>query len=92
MRILAVIPALLIGACQVSSGPGNNQTTVQLSTEAAENSAEALLNEAEQAASNIANRAERVGEKIENKVGDVDVDVDVGDRNSNSAEGNAAQQ
>ena len=83
MRLLAVLPLLLLGACQVSKE--NNETRVQLNADKAQSGAEALLNEAEKAAGNAAERLERVADKAGEKVdkidvGNINVGVDLGNK------------
>ncbi len=83
MRIALALPALLLGACQVTKDDANDSMTVEYNQDLAENAVADAGNAAENVASDIGNDAERTGDKIENTVGDVDVDVDV-DRNTAS--------
>jgi hypothetical protein len=77
MRILIALSAvLLLGACQVSKS--NNEVSVSYNQEVAENTAADVGNTVENAANDIGNDLEKTGEKIQNKVGNVDVDVKVG--------------
>ncbi len=77
MRAAIVIPVLLLGACQVTKDDANDSVTVEYNQDVAENAAADVANTAENIAADIGNDVERTGDKIENKVGDVDVDVDV---------------
>ena len=85
MRILFAVPLLLLGACQVSKD--DNSTTISFNEDVAANAAEDVGSAAQNLGSAIANEAEATADKVENKVGDVDVDVNVtrdkGDEHSN---------
>ncbi|HEX6411238.1 MAG TPA: hypothetical protein VFZ88_11705 [Sphingomicrobium sp.] len=87
MRILMAVPLLLLGACNVDRDAGNDTTTVSFNEEVAANTLEDVGNTAENIGGAIANEAEQTAAKVENKVGDVDVDVNVtrngGDEHSN---------
>ena len=87
MRILMAVPLLLLGACNVDRDAGNDTTTVSFNEEVAANTLEDVGNTAENIGGAIANEAEESAAKVENKVGDVDVDVNVtrngGDEHSN---------
>ena len=77
MRAALVIPALLLGACQVTKDDANDSVTVEYNQDVAENAAADVANTAGTIGADIANDVERTGDKIANEVGDVDVDVDV---------------
>lgn len=77
MRILMAAPLLLLAACNVDRDAGNDTTTVSFNEEVAANTLEDVGNTAENIGGAIANEAEQTAAKVENKVGDVDVDVDV---------------
>ncbi len=77
MRAAIVIPALLLGACQVTKDDANDSMTVEYNQDLAENAAADVSNTAETIGGQIANDVERTGDKVQNEVGDVDVDVDV---------------
>ena len=78
MRALILIaPALLLGGCQVTEDKGNNQVTVAYNQDVAENAAEDIGNTAENIGGMIANDVDATADKVRNKVGDVDVDVNV---------------
>ena len=87
MRILMAVPLLLLGACNVDRDAANDTTTVSFNEEVAANTLEDVGNTAENIGGAIANEAEQTAAKVENKVGDVDVDVNVtrngGDEHSN---------
>ena len=87
MRILMAVPLLLLSACNVDRDAGNDTTTVSFNEEVAANTLEDVGNTAENIGGAIANEAEQTAAKVENKVGDVDVDVNVtrngGDEHSN---------
>jgi hypothetical protein len=87
MRILLAAPLLLLGACNVDRDAGNDTTTVSFNEEVAANTLEDVGQTAENIGGAIANEAEQTAAKVENKVGDVDVDVNVtrngGDEHSN---------
>lgn len=70
-------PLLLLGGCNVDRDAGNDTTTVTFNEDVAENTLEDVGNAAENIGGAIANEAEQTADKVENKVGDVDVDVDV---------------
>ena len=77
MRAVFIIPALLLGACQVSTDDANDSMTVAYNQDVAENAASDVANTAGSIAEDIGNDIERTGDKVQNEVGDVDVDVDV---------------
>ena len=77
MRILIAVPLLMLGACNVDRDSGNGTTTVSFDESAAANTAEDVGAAAENIGEAIANDVERTADKVQNKVGDVDVDVDV---------------
>ena len=75
MRIALALPLLLLAACEVSKDEANGTTSVTYNEEVAANMAADVGNTAENVAADIGNEARTTGEKIENRVGDVDVDV-----------------
>ena len=77
MRAAIVLPVLLLGACQVTKDDANDSVSVAYNQDIAENAAADVANTAETIGADIANDVERTGDKVQNKVGDVDVDVDV---------------
>lgn len=88
MRILIAAPLLLLGACNVDRDAGNDTTTVSFNEDVAENTLADVGNAAENIGGAIANEAEETADKVENKVGDVDVDVNVSRDTGNHADGN----
>ena len=88
MRILIAAPLLLLGACNVDRDAGNDTTTVSFNEDVAENTLADVGNAAENIGGAIANEAEETADKVENKVGDVDVDVNVSRDTGNRADGN----
>jgi hypothetical protein len=87
MRLLIAAPLLLLGACNVDRDAGNETTTLSFNEAIAENTLEDVGATAENIGGAIANEAEQTAAKVENKVGDVDVDVNVtrngGDEHTN---------
>ena len=87
MRLLIAAPLLLLGACNVDRDAGNETTTLSFNEAVAENTLEDVGQTAENIGGAIANEAERTADKVENKVGDVVVDVNVtrntGDEHTN---------
>jgi len=87
MRLLIAAPLLLLGACNVDRDAGNETTTLSFNEAVAENTLEDVGQTAENIGGAIANEAERTADKVENKIGDVDVDVNVtrntGDEHTN---------
>jgi hypothetical protein len=78
MRIaLAVIPLLLLGACQVSKDDNNGTTSVTYNSDVAENAASDVGNTAENIANDIGSDVKNTSEKIQNKVGNSDASVNV---------------
>jgi len=75
MRIALAIPLLLLGACQVSKDENNGTTSVTYNSDVAENAAADVGNTASNIAADIGNDVKTTGDKIQNKVGDVDVNV-----------------
>jgi hypothetical protein len=78
MRNFALLPLLMLAACNVSTDSRNDQVTVGFNDVGIENAADAVANDAEQAASDIGNTVEGAGQRIENQVDNLDIDVDVG--------------
>ena len=73
MRVLFAVPLLLLGACQVTKD--DNSTTLSFNEDVAANAAEDIGNAAENLGGAIAKEADQTAAKVENKVGDIDVDV-----------------
>jgi hypothetical protein len=76
MRIAIIIPLLLLGACNVSKE--GNAVTVQYDQNTAQNTAADIGNTAQNIAADIGNDVKKTGDKIENKVGNTDVSVKIG--------------
>jgi hypothetical protein len=87
MRLFIAAPILLLCACNVDRDAGNETTTLSFNEAVAQNTLEDVGETAENIGGAIANEAEQTVDKVENKVGDVDVDVNVtrngGDEHSN---------
>ena len=79
MRILLLLPALALGACQVTKDDQNDSITATYNEDVAENAASDVGNFAEDVANDVQETAEKVGDKAENV--DVDVDVDANKAN-----------
>ncbi len=75
MRVFFAVPLLLLGACQVTKD--DNSTTLSFNEDVAANAAEDIGNAAENLGGAIAKEADQTAAKVENKVGDIDVDVNV---------------
>jgi len=77
MRLLIAAPLLLLGACDVDRDSGNETTTLSFNEAVAQNTLEDAGDTAKNIGGAIANDVEQTAAKVENKVGDVDVDVNV---------------
>ena len=77
MRLLIAAPLLLLGACNVDRDSGNETTTLSFNEAVAQNTLEDAGDAAKNIGGAIANDVEQTAAKVENKVGDVDVDVNV---------------
>jgi len=86
MRIALAIPLLLLGACQVSKDENNGTTSVTYNSDVAENAAADVGNTASNIAADIGNDVKTTGDKIQNKVGDIDVNVNADVKTGNAAE------
>ena len=85
MRIaLAIVPLLVLGACQVSKDENNGTTSITYNSDVAENAAADVGNTAENIASDIGNDVKRTGEKLQNT--DVNVNVDTNVKTENKTE------
>ncbi|MCA1652908.1 MAG: hypothetical protein ABR588_12050 [Sphingomicrobium sp.] len=56
----ALLPALALGACQVTNDPANNQSTVTVSGDAAKNGAASALDTASKAVDSASNKINQV--------------------------------
>ena len=73
MRMLiAAIPLLLLGACQVSKDNANGTTSVTYNSDVAENAAADVGNTVQNVASDIGNDVSNESAKVQNKVGSND--------------------
>jgi hypothetical protein len=77
MRLFIALPLLALGACQVTTDDQNDQVTVQYNQDVAENGIADAANTAEDLAGKVSNDVQATADKVENKVDNVDVDVDV---------------
>jgi hypothetical protein len=90
MRIaIALMPLLLLGACQVSKDDNNGTMSVTYNSDVAENAAADVGNTAQNVASDIGNDVKNTSEKLQNKVDNTDVSVDV---NKDVETGNKAEK
>ena len=88
MRILIAIPAVLaVSACNVTKD--GNAVTVQYDQNTAENTAADIGNTAQNIATDIGNDVKTTGEKIQNKAGNTDIDVKIG---NSAADENKAEK
>jgi len=81
MRILVLLPALALGACQVTKS--DNQTTVEYNQDVAENAASDVVNGAKEAGAAISNSASDAADTVKNV--DVDVNVDTNKADNDKA-------
>jgi hypothetical protein len=85
MRIaLAIVPLMLLGACQVSKDENNGTTSVTYNSDVAENAAADVGNTAENIASDIGNDVKKTADKLQNT--DVDLKVDTNVKTENKTE------
>ena len=66
MRILALMPILVLGACNVSTDSGNNSVTVQYDQNLAENTAADIGNTAQNMGAAIGNEVDETAAKVNN--------------------------
>ena len=84
MRIaLAIVPLLLLGACQVSKDENNGTTSVTFNSDVAQNAAEDVGNTAQNIASDIGNDVKKTGEKLQNT--DVSLNVNTNVKTENKS-------
>ena len=84
MRAVFIIPALLLGACQVSTDDANDSMTVAYNQDVAENAAADIANGAQEAGEAIANGAQDAVNTAQNVDVDVDTNTADNDRTTNS--------
>ena len=93
MRIApaALLPLLMLGACNVDHDTANDQMRVDYDQERIRNGAAAAARTAREVGSGVGNVAATAGRAIKNEVGDIDVDVTRTRRGEgNGTEGNQA--
>jgi hypothetical protein len=64
MRILMIVPALLLGACNVSTDANNDAMTVQYNEQAAQNAAADVTNTAQDVGNAISNGVNEAGNEV----------------------------
>ena len=82
---LAIIPFVLLGACQVSKDDANGTASVTYNGDVAENAAADVGNTLENVASDIGNDVKQTGDKVQNKVDNTDVNVNADVKTENKA-------
>ena len=80
MRIHLPVPLLLLGACQVTQGRAITTMTVAYNEDVADNARGRRRQRGGRSGAKIANDVQATADKVENKVGDVDVDVNVSNK------------
>lgn len=88
--IIAIVPLILLGACQVSKDNGNGTVSVTYNSDEASNVAADVGNTAQNIAGDIGNDVKKSGDKIENKVGNANVNVSI--RNDSETENKSAKK
>ena len=83
MRIAIALPFMLLAACNVSKDDGNGTTTVSFDQNKAEETLGTVSNEAQAAGGAIVNDVKQAGDTVQEKAGNVDIDID-----TNTADGN----
>ena len=83
MRIAIALPILLLAACNVSKDDGNGTTTVSFDQNKAEETLGTVSNGAQAAGGAIINDVKEAGDTVQDKAGNVDIDID-----TNTADGN----
>ena len=79
---LAIVPLLLLGACQVSKG--SNEVSVTYNEDVAENAAADVGNTAENIATDIGNDVKKTADKLQNT--DVSLNVNTNVKTENKSE------
>jgi hypothetical protein len=82
--IVAIPLLLLAAACNVSKDDGNGTTTVSFDQNQAEETLGTVSNQAQTVGGEIVNDVKEAGDTVQDKAGNVDIDVD-----TNTADGNA---
>ena len=75
MRFLAMLPLLLIGACNVDNDAANDQVKLEYNEQRIREAASDAARTAREVTSAAGNVAASTGRAISNEVGDIDVDV-----------------
>ncbi|HSR00966.1 MAG TPA: hypothetical protein VLM36_13755 [Sphingomicrobium sp.] len=88
--IIAIVPLILLGACQVSKDNGNGTVSVTYNSDEASNVAADVGNTAQNIAGDIGNDVKKSGDKIENRVGNANVNVSI--RNDSETENKSAKK
>jgi hypothetical protein len=81
---IIAIPLLVLAACNVSKDDGNGTTTVSFDQNQAEATLDTVGNQAQAVGGEIVNDVKEAGDTVQDKAGNVDIDVD-----TNTADGNA---
>jgi hypothetical protein len=85
MRIMMIaMPALLLGACNVSKDNANNTVSVTYNEEVAANTAADVTNTAQNIAADIGNEAKATADKVNNS--DISVKVNRDEKAENKTE------
>lgn len=87
---IALVPLILLGACQVSKDNGNGTVSVTYNSDQASNVAADVGNTAQNIAGDIGNDVKTTGDKIQNKVGNTDVNVSI--KNDSETENKSAKK
>lgn len=88
--IIAIVPLILLGACQVSKDNGNGTVSVTYNSDEASNVAADVGNTAQNIAGDIGNDVKKSGDKIENRVGNANVNVSI--KNDSETENKSAKK
>jgi hypothetical protein len=88
--IIALVPLILLGACQVSKDNGNGTVSVTYNSDEASNVAADVGNTAQNIAGDIGNDVKKSGDKIENRVGNANVNVSI--KNDSETENKSAKK
>ena len=82
MRIIVLVAMLSLAGCNVENDPAKDQVTVKYDETKIKQSAATAGRTAKEVGTGIANVAKGTGEAIKREVGDVDVDVKVSRKRS----------
>jgi hypothetical protein len=92
MRTIFLLPLLMAAACSVDNDAANDKVTVEYDQQRIENAAAKAARTAKEVGSGVGNVAATTGRAIKKEVGDIDVDVDVSRKKSDSANNEAARR